>query len=88
MRLFHRLSLKNVFLTVLPSVVGLLPPTLDTPLVPSYRINVLVVLLHHQLLLVEHLQDLLIDSLHNLHILQLLGQILVLLVVAVIDLGP
>lgn len=70
---------EDVLLAVLPSIVGLLPPRLDSSLVPVDLIDILIILLNNGLLLVELLQDVLVDLLHHLHLLQFTSYTLVVL---------
>jgi hypothetical protein len=80
-------SLENILLAVFPPVIGLLPSAFNPPFISRNGINVLVVLFHLNLLLIKLLNDLLVDSLHNFHFLQLLGETFIFVKGAVLDLS-
>lgn len=81
-------SFKDIFLTILPFTVCLLPPGLDRSLVLIHLISVLVVLCNYRFLLLEPLQNITVDLLAHLQLLQLLRNRLVVLKIVLVQLLP
>ena len=81
-------SLEDVFLTVLPAIVGLFPSTLYFPLISSDTINVFIILFHYVLLLIKLLENLFVNCLYYLYFLQLLCQILIIFIRSLIKSLP
>jgi len=62
-------SFKYILFTIFSAVVCFFPSALDSSLVPGDCVNVFVIFLHLHLLLVEFINDLFVDCLHNLYFL-------------------